>query len=105
MASPFKGSNHIQPLDHKGPSYGDCLESGRGHVALIGKELATDVVLDEVLCVCSGCRPIKACAEGLADKGLSRSVVPPSSAWISAKSCHPSYSEMHLWSTPVALFL
>ena len=35
------------------------MESGRGHVALIGKELATDIVLDKVLCVCSGCRPIK----------------------------------------------
>ena len=44
-------------------------------MALIGKELATDAVLDEVLCVCSGCRLIKACAEGLADKCPSRRVV------------------------------
>ena len=35
MASPFKRPNHIQPPDHEGPSYGDCLESGRVHVALI----------------------------------------------------------------------
>ena len=75
MASPFKGSDHIQPLDREGPSDGDCLESGRGHVALIGKELATDAVLDKVLCVCLGCRPIKACAEGLPDKCPSRSMV------------------------------
>ena len=45
-------------------------------MTLIGKELATDTVLDKVLCVCSGCRPIKACTEGLADKCPSRSVVP-----------------------------
>ena len=44
-------------------------------MALIGKELATNAVLDKVLCVCSGCRPIEACAEGLADKCPSRSVV------------------------------
>ena len=51
MASSFKGSNHIEPPDRKGPSYGDCLESGRGHMNLIGKELATDAVLDKVLCI------------------------------------------------------
>ena len=67
MASPFKRSNHIQPQKRKGPSYGDCLECGRGHVTLIGKELATDAMLDKVLCVCSGRRPIEACTEGLAD--------------------------------------
>ena len=67
MASPFKGSNHIQPLDREGPSDGDCLKSGRGHMTLIGKELATDAVLDTVLCVCSGCRPIETCTEGFAD--------------------------------------
>ena len=105
MASPFKGSDHIQPPDREGPSDGDCLESGRGHVTLIGKELATDTVLDKVMCVCSGCRPIKAYTEGLANKCPSRSVVPTESAWISAKRCRPSSSELHLWSTPVALFL
>ena len=25
VASSFKGSDHIEPPDHKGPSYGDCL--------------------------------------------------------------------------------
>ena len=79
MASPFKGSDHIQSPYHEGPSDGDCLESGRGHVALIGKELATDAVLDKVLCVCSGCQPIKACTKGLADKFPRRIVVPAES--------------------------
>ena len=51
------------------------MESGRGHVALIGKQLATDAVLDKVSCVCSSCWPIEACAEGLADKCPSRNVV------------------------------
>ena len=78
MASAFKRSNHIQPPDREGPSYGDYLESG-GHMTLIGKELATYAVLDKVLCVCSGCRPIKACTEGLADKCPSRRVVPAES--------------------------
>ena len=38
-------------------------------MALICKKLSTDAMLDEVLCVCSGCRPIETCAEGLAYKG------------------------------------
>ena len=75
MDSPFKRSDHIQPPDHEGPSYGDCLESGRGHMALIGEELATDAMLDKVLCICPGCRPIKTCMEGFADECPSRSVV------------------------------
>ena len=75
MASPFKGSDHIQPPDCKGPSDSDCLESDRGHVVLIGKELATDAVLDEVLCVCSGCRLVETCTKGLSYKGPSCGVV------------------------------
>ena len=67
MASPFKRSDHIQPPDREGPSYGDCLESGRGHITLIGKELEIDAVLDKVLCVCSGRQPIETCTEGFAD--------------------------------------
>ena len=43
------------------------MESGRGHMTLIGKELATDAVLDKVLCVYSGHRPIETFTEGLAD--------------------------------------
>ena len=35
-------------------------------MALICKRLATDAMLDEVLCVCPGCWPVEACMEGLA---------------------------------------
>ena len=37
--------------------------------ALVSKKLAFDATLDKVLRVCSGCRPIKTCTEGLANKG------------------------------------
>ena len=51
------------------------MESGRGHMTLIGEELAADAMLDKVLCVCSGCWPIKTYTEGLAYEGPSHSVV------------------------------
>ena len=38
---------------------------------MICKELATGAMLDEVLCICPGCRPIETYMEGLAYKGLS----------------------------------
>ena len=44
-------------------------------MTLIGKELATDAMLDEVLCICSGCRPVETCTEGLAYKGPSCGVM------------------------------
>ncbi len=44
-------------------------------MALVCKELATDAMLDEVLCVCSGCRPVETCTEGLAYKGPGCGVV------------------------------
>ena len=75
MASSFKGSDHIKPPDRKGPSNGDCLESGRWHMAFVCKKLATDAMLDEVLCVCSGYRPVETYTEGLAYKGPSCGVV------------------------------
>ena len=68
MASPFEGSDHINPLDRKGPSNGDFLQSGRRHMALVCKKLATDATLDKVLCVCSGRWPVETCTEGLAYK-------------------------------------
>ena len=37
-------------------------------MALIGEELATNAMLDKVLCICLGCRPVKTCTEGLAYK-------------------------------------
>ena len=45
-------------------------------MALIGEELATDAMLDKVLCIFPGYRPIKTCTEGFADKCPSRSMVP-----------------------------
>ena len=75
MASPFKGSDHIKPPDRKGPSNGDCLESGRWHMASVCKKLATNATLNEVMCVCSGRRPVQTYTEGLAYKGPSCGVV------------------------------
>ena len=45
-------------------------------MALVGKELASDTALDEVLCVWPGRRPVKSCMEGLADKCPGCGVVP-----------------------------
>ena len=44
-------------------------------MALVGENLASDTMLDKVLCVCLSRRLIETCMEGLAYKGLSRSVV------------------------------
>ena len=44
-------------------------------MALVGEKLAFDAMLDEVLCVCSGRRPVETCTEGLAYKGQSCGVV------------------------------
>ena len=44
-------------------------------MTLIGKELATDAVLDKVMCVCLGRWPIETCTEGLANKGPSCGMV------------------------------
>ena len=44
-------------------------------MALVCKKLATDATLNEVLCVCSGRRPVETCTEGLAYKGQSCGVV------------------------------
>ena len=42
---------------------------------MVSKKLATDAMLDEVLCVCSGRWAVKTCTEGLAYKGPSCGVV------------------------------
>ena len=44
-------------------------------MALVCKKLATDAMLDEVLCICSGCRPVETCTEGLVYKGPGCSVM------------------------------
>ena len=51
------------------------MKSGRRHRALVYKKLATNATLDEVLCVCSGRRPVKTCTEDLAYKCPSWGVV------------------------------
>ena len=42
---------------------------------MVGKKLATNTMLDEVLCVCLGCRPVETYTEGLAHKGPGCGVV------------------------------
>ena len=44
-------------------------------MALVCKKQATNAMLDEVLCVCSSCRPVETCTEGLAYKGPSCGVM------------------------------
>ena len=44
-------------------------------MALVGEKLASDAMLDKVLCVCSGRRSIKPCVEGIANKGPSCGMV------------------------------
>src|SRR3954464_12499146 len=75
VGSAFKGSNHVKPPDRERTSDGDSLEGSGWHMALVCKKLATYASLDQVLSVCSGRRPIKACTESLAYKGPSCSVV------------------------------
>ena len=65
-------------------------------MALVCKELATDAMLDQVLRICPGRRPIETYTEGLAYKGLCCGVVAAECSMISTKSFHPSSSEMHL---------
>ena len=44
-------------------------------MALIGKELASDTMLDQVPCICSGHRPKETYTKGFTYKGSSRDVV------------------------------
>ena len=44
-------------------------------MALVGEKLVSDTMLDKVLCICSGRRPIETCTEGLSYKAPSRGVV------------------------------
>ena len=46
VGSSFKGSNHVKPPDHEGPSDGYSFKGGGWHVALFSKKLATDASLD-----------------------------------------------------------
>ena len=89
MGSPFKGPNHIKTPDREGLGNGDCLEGSGWHMALVCKKLATDAMLDEVLCLCSGRRPVKTCTEGLAYKGPSCGVVAAKSSMNSCQKFQP----------------
>ena len=42
---------------------------------MVGEKLASDAMLDKVMCICSGRRPIETYTKGLAYKGPSRGVV------------------------------
>ena len=44
-------------------------------MALVGEKLASDTMLDKVMCICSGRQQIESCMEGLAYKGPSCGVV------------------------------
>ena len=44
-------------------------------MALVGEKLASDAMLDKVLCICSGRRPVETGTEGLTYKSPSRGVV------------------------------
>ena len=66
-------------------------------MALVGKELASDATLDKVLCICSGCRPIKPCTEGLANKGPSCGMVPAETCMnLSQKLSHLFFGDTSL---------
>ena len=45
-------------------------------MTLVGEEFPSAAMLDKVLCISSGRRPIKPCTEGLANQGPSCGVVP-----------------------------
>ena len=44
-------------------------------MALVCKRLATNTMLNQMMCICPGYRPIKTCTEGLAYKGPGCGVV------------------------------
>ena len=65
-------------------------------MALVGEKLASDTVLDKVMCICSGRRPIETYTEGLAYKGPSRGVVTAETGMNFSQELPPSSSEIHL---------
>ena len=58
--------------------------------------MASDAALDEVMRICSGCRPIKPSAEGLANKGPSCGMVAAETSMNFSLELPPSSSEIHL---------
>ena len=64
-------------------------------MALVGKELASDAMLDKVLWVSSGRRLIETCTKGLTYKVPSHGVVTTETG-MNFSHCCPSSSEIHL---------
>ena len=62
-------------------------------MALVGEKPASDAMLDKILCVCSGRRPIKAYTEGLADLCSSRDMVPAQSSMDFSQELLPLFFE------------
>ena len=65
-------------------------------MALIGKELASNAALYEVLCICSGRGPKETCTEGLPYKGPSCDVMATKTSVYFGQELPPSSSEIHL---------
>ena len=65
-------------------------------MALIGEELASDTELDQVLCICSGCRPKETCTEGLTYKGPSCGVMATKTGVYFRQEVPSFSSEIHL---------
>ena len=62
-------------------------------MALVGEELASDAMLDKVMCICSGRRPIKPCTERLANKGPSCGMVTAESGMNFSQELPPLFLE------------
>ena len=74
-------------------------------MALVGEKLASDAMLDKVLYICSGRRPIKPCTEGLANKGPSCGVVPAKTGVNLSQELPPLLLGDTSLKDPIALFL
>ena len=74
-------------------------------MALIGKELASDAMLDKVLCICSGRRPIKPYTEGLANKVPSCGVVTAESGMNFSQELPPLFLGYTSLNDPGSAFL
>ena len=61
-------------------------------MALVGEKLASDAMLDKVLCICSGGLPVETCTEGLDYKGPSCSVVTTGTGMNFSQELPPSSS-------------
>ena len=72
---------------------------------MVGKELASDAMLNKVLCVCSGRRPKETCTESLTYKGPSCGVVTAEASMDFGQELSSLFFGDTSLNTPVALFL